>query len=148
MNRFTYSDGRNRSSAKRGPNSNPLFNNIFTRLGLLAISVFLLYNVGHSISITVQKLDILQRAKREVDELRLKNLELALLLDNIQGVEYLEIQARDRLKFSGEGEYVFVIPEEVLDDTQEDLEKILNVKENSKERKVSEIWVNFFTKGV
>jgi len=114
---------------------------------LLVISVFLLYNVGHSASITIQKLDILQKARVEVDELRLKNLELALLLDNIQGVEYLEIQARNRLKLAGEQEYIFVIPEGVLEGVDNDFKKLLKKGGGVEKRAVYEIWREFLLKG-
>ena len=148
MDRFIYKQAGKRSSGKGGSGSNSLFNNFVTRVTLLVISVFLLYNVGNSISITIQKLDILQKARGEVDNLRLKNLELALLLDGIQGTEYLEIQARDRLNFTGEEEYIFVIPEEVLENTQSNLESLLSDGKEKEEQKVYEIWEDFLFKGV
>jgi cell division protein FtsB len=147
MDRLIYRKKGGGSRVKKR-SSNSLFNNRMSRMALLIVSVFLLYNVGHSISITVQKLDILQKARVEVDNLRLKNLELALLIENIQGVEYLEIQARDRLKFAGEGEYVFVIPEDVLEDAHGDLERLLMEDKKIEERKVYEVWGDFLIKGV
>ncbi len=148
MDRFIYKQSEKRSRGKRSSGPNSLFNNFVTRVTLLVVSVFLLYNVGNSISITIQKLDILQKARVEVDNLRLKNLELALLLDGIQGIEYLEIQARDRLNFAGEEEYVFVIPEEVLDNTQSDLEALLRDGKEKERQKVYEIWGDFLSGGV
>ena len=148
MDRFIYKESRKKNRRKRSSGPNSLFNNFVTRVTLLIVSVFLLYNVGNSISITIQKLDILQKARVEVDNLRLKNLELALLLDDIQGVEYLEIQARDRLNFAGEEEYVFVIPEEVLENTQSDLEALLRDGKEKERQKVYEIWGDFLSGGV
>jgi cell division protein FtsB len=147
MDRFIYREKRsNKSGRKRYSNS--LFNNVISKIVLLVISIFLLYNVTHSISITIQKLDILQKARVEVDNLRLKNLELALLLDNIQGVEYLEIQARDRLNFAGEEEYIFVIPESVLENSGKDLEKLLSDGEQEQRKSVYEVWGNFLLNGI
>jgi cell division protein FtsB len=148
MDRVVYKDKNTRNPTKRASPSRSIFNNVVTKIVLLITSIFLLYNVGHSISITVQKLNILQRARAEVDTLRLKNLELALLLDNIQGVEYLEIQARNRLKLSGEGEYIFIIPEEVLEGVDSDLSNLLGLREAKEERRVHEIWKDFLVKGV
>jgi cell division protein FtsB len=148
MPKFTYGDNRVGDRRKKESVSNSFFNNIVTKTLLLVISAFLLYNVGHSVSITIQKLDILQKAKIEVDNLRLKNLELALLLDSIQGTEYLEIQARDRLKLAGEGEYIFVIPEEVLDGVESELAKLLEERQEEEDKEVYEIWRDFLVKGV
>jgi cell division protein FtsB len=148
MDRVVYKDKNTRNPTKRASPSRSIFNNVVTKIVLLITSIFLLYNVGHSISITVQKLNILQRARAEVDTLRLKNLELALLLDNIQGVEYLEIQARNRLKLSGEGEYIFIIPEEVLEGVDSDLSNLLGLREEKEQKEVYEIWKDFLVKGV
>lgn len=148
MPKFTYGDNRVGDRRKKGSVSNSFFNNIVTRVLLLVISASLLYNVVHSVSITIQKLDILQRAKLEVDNLRLKNLELALLLDSIQGIEYLEIQARDRLKLAGEDEYIFIIPEGVLEGVESELANLLEQKQEKEDKEVYEIWRDFLVKGV
>lgn len=147
MSRFVYKDKRKRYKGSKTSSGGALFNNIVTKIVLLVVSVLLLYNVGHSISITIQKLDILERARVEVDNLRLRNLELALLLENIQGVEYLEIQARDRLRFSGQEEYIFVVPEAVLEGTADDLNAILTDGRKEDSRGVYEVWRDFFLNG-
>jgi cell division protein FtsB len=148
MDRFIYKERR---SITRNDNVEVfagLFNNIITKILLLTISVFLLYNVAHSVNITVQKLDILRRAKVEVDTLRLKNLELAMLLGNMQSREYLEVQARDRLNFAGEKEYVFVIPENVLEEAGEDMDNLLGINEVEEIKPVYEIWEDFILNGI
>ena len=132
----------------RRKNSSSILNNVVTRVLLLGVSIFLLYNVGHSIDITIQKLNILQRARREVDDLRLKNLKLALLIEDIQGLEYLEIQARDRLNFAGEQEYVFVIPEPTLKEAGEDLEKFLGENREEPMEAGYGVWEDFLLKGI
>jgi cell division protein FtsB len=137
--------GMQQSRKKSSPS---IFNNAVTRFLFLGVSVFLLYNVGHSINITVQKLNILQRARVEVDELRLKNLELALLIGDIQGLEYLEIQARDRLNFAGEKEYVFVIPEATLAQADKDLDKFLGNNQEEVQEGGYEVWADFFLNGI
>lgn len=132
----------------RKKSSNSIFNNPITRILFLGISVFLLYNVGHSFNIMIQKLNILQRASMEVEDLRLKNLELALLLEEIQGLEYLEIQARDRLNFAGEKEYIFVIPDATLAQAEEDLDRFLGNNKEEIQRSGYEVWTEFFLEGV
>lgn len=84
----------------------------------------------------------------EVDSLRLKNLELDLLLSSMQSKEYLEVQARDRLNFTGEKEYVFVIPDSLLKEKEKDLNRILYGQEEKKEEKGYEVWKDFFFDGV
>jgi hypothetical protein len=90
----------------------------------------------------------LQRARREVDELRLKNLELALLIEDIQGLEYLEIQARDRLNFAGEKEFIFVIPDATLAQADDDLDRFLGNNEEKPQEGAYEVWADFFLKGI
>jgi cell division protein FtsB len=148
MDRFVYRDNSRVRENKPIGLGTSLFNNAVTKILLLVISTFLLYNVVHSINITVQKLDIHKRARIEIDSLRLKNLELALSLENMQSVEYLEIQARDRLNFAGEKEYVFVIPEKVLEGVQDDVEMFLKGDEKKEERSSYEIWKNFLMNGI
>ncbi len=84
----------------------------------------------------------------EVEDLRLKNLELALLLEEIQGLEYLEIQARDRLNFAGEKEYIFVIPDATLAQAEEDLDRFLGNNQEEIQRSGYEVWTEFFLEGV
>lgn len=125
-----------------------IFDNVLTRFLLLGTSIFLLYNVGHSIDITIQKLNILQRARKEVDELRLENLELALQIEDIQGSEYLEIQARDKLNFAGEQEYIFVIPDEILAQADKDLDKFLGRNQEEPKESGYKVWADFFLNGI
>lgn len=148
MDRFIYRQQREGNRSRNGSSFTNLFNSPLAKITLLIISAFLLYNVVHSVNITVQKVDILNRARVEVDALRLKNLELALLLDSMQSKEYLEVQARDRLNFAGEMEYIFVIPEEVLEEVGEDMGKLLGDNEQKDQRGVYEIWGEFLLEGI
>ncbi len=84
----------------------------------------------------------------EVEDLRLKNLELALLLEEIQGLEYLEIQARDRLNFAGEKEYIFVIPDATLTQADENLDRFLGNNQEESQEGGFEVWADFFLKGI
>ena len=143
-----YREKRKREKRNSVSSVSSFFNNFVAKMILLAISLFLFYNVGHSVNITVQRLDILKRAQVEVDSLRLKNLELDLLLGSMQSKEYLEVQARDRLNFAGEREYIFVIPENLFEEKEKELNKILYREDKKEERKVYEIWEDFFLKGV
>ena len=147
MDRFIYKEKREYRRVEKTP-SLQIFDNIFSKVVLLVVSFFLLYNISHSVNITIQKIEILKTAREEVDSLRLKNLKLALLLDNMQSKEYLEIQARDRLNFSGEKEYVFVIPENILDDAKNKVNSILQGDEYIEERTGFEIWRDFIFLGI
>lgn len=147
MNKVVYSRGRGSSKGKNYGKGSLVFDSFLTRIALLLISFFLLYNVFHSIKITIQKVDILQNARGQVEDLRLKNLELALMLEKMQDVEYLEVQARDRLNYSGEGEYVFVIPEEVLDSAGGEVDRILGVECEEREDPF-DVWGEFLSEGI
>ena len=146
MGTIVYKKPEFRESSRR--TSPTIFNNAITRFLLLGISVFLLYNIGHSFNIMIQKLNILQRARREVDELRLENLELALQIEDIQGLEYLEIQARDKLNFAGEKEYIFVIPDEILAQAGENLDRFLENGQEESQKGGYEVWADFFLNGI
>jgi len=125
-----------------------LFSNSFVKVGFVLISVFLLYNVTHSIDITVQKVDILKNARLEVEKLRVTNLTLATQLQNMQSPEYIEVEARDRLNFSGNKDLVFVIPEGLLTTAGERLESILNEKPIESEKSILEQWGELLIQGV
>jgi len=146
MGTIVYKKPEFRENRRR--TSPTIFNNAITRFLLLGISVFLLYNIGHSFNIMIQKLNILQRARREVDELRLENLELALQIEDIQGLEYLEIQARDKLNFAGEKEYIFVIPDEILAQAGENLDRFLENGQEESQKGGYEVWADFFLNGI
>lgn len=83
----------------------------------------------------------------EVDELRLNNLQLALLLENMESKEYLEVQARNRLNFAGEKEYIFVIPENILEEAGKNIEGILQINQEE-DIKVYEEWQRFLLEGI
>jgi len=128
MDKITYrpdrvSRGNNRSETDA---INSLMSSFVIKIAFLVLSFFMFYNVLHSIKITSQKLDILEQAEREVNELRVRNLKLSIQLDEMKETSYLEVEARDRLNFSGEGEIVFVIPDSLLEKSKDNLELILN----------------------
>lgn len=148
MDRFIYKDPAKKQTTKNRVGPSPIFNTIFAKALLLTVSFFLLYNIINSVNITIQKLDIHKRAQREVDELRLKNLELALLLQNMGSAEYLEIQARDRLNFSGEQEYLFVVPTNLLEETKVKVQNILSEGECPYEGEPFDIWADFLVNGI
>lgn len=128
MNRIIYNRKKEFISDREKPKQgtlNTFLSNTFVKVGLIGISIFLLYSVYNSIVITGQKIEISKRARKEVDELRLENLKLALALESMQTDEYLEIQARDRLNFTGSSEFLFVIPEPVLESAKERVETYL-----------------------
>ena len=83
-----------------------------------------------------------------MDELRLENLELALQIEDIQGLEYLEIQARDKLNFAGEKEYIFVIPDEILAQAGENLDRFLENGQEESQKGGYEVWADFFLNGI
>ncbi len=118
------------------------------QIALIGIAIFLFYSVYNSIKITSEKLEISKRAKQEVDELRLKNLELELALESMQTPEYLEVQARDRLNFSGENEYIFVIPESLLEHAKEGVNTYLYGNQEKVQDPTYIVWYEFLKYGI
>lgn len=125
-----------------------LFNSPVAKVILLGISVFLVYNIFHSVGITVAKVEILNKARVEVEDLRLKNLELASLLERMRTVEYLEVEARDRLNFTGKKDIVFVIPENMYPVARKYVDSLLNEKKVDNGEYGFEAWKNFLFSGI
>lgn len=151
MGKITYKDVKELVSAESKTKSRPV-NNIFTnklvQLALVAIAVFLFYSVYNSIKITGEKLEISKRARKEVDDLRLKNLKLELALVSMQSNEYLEEQARDRLNFSGDNEYLFVIPESLLDSAKDRVNTYLYAGQEKEKLPTYVVWYEFLKYGI
>jgi len=123
-----------------------IFDNTVVKLIFVGISVFLLYNVLHSVDITIQKVNILKNARTEVESLRVTNLELATQLQSMQNPEYIEVEARDRLNFSGTNDIVFVIPDSLLQTAGERLSMILDERVEDNKSNL-EIWLDLLVHG-
>lgn len=125
-----------------------IFGNALAKLVFVGVSIFLLYNVYHSIDITMRKVDILKQARQEVEALRVTNLELNIKLQDMQTPEYIEVEARDRLNFSGTKEVVFVIPDGLLSTAGERLHDIINGNDQESSKTVIERWEELIVHGV
>ncbi|HHX99546.1 TPA: hypothetical protein GX533_02635 [Candidatus Dojkabacteria bacterium] len=128
--------------------ANVFLSSKLVQIALVGIAIFLFYSVYNSIKITSEKLEISKRAKQEVDELRLKNLKLELALESMQTPEYLEVQARDRLNFSGENEYLFVIPESLLEHAKEGIDTYLYGNQEKVQDPTYIVWYEFLKYGI
>ncbi len=148
MDKVSYRSNRSPRTEIKSNIAPAIFGNTFVKVGFLLISAFLLYNVFHSIDITIQKVNILENARAEVETLRVTNLLLATELQNMQSPEYIEVEARDRLNFSGNRDIVFVIPEGLLVTAGERLESILEEKKEVSEKTILEQWVDLIVQGV
>jgi len=152
MGKIIYRKGKEFiQEARRGEKPKPienLSNNLFVKIGMVALSAFLLYNVYRSAVITQEKTEISEKAKEQVNELRVKNLELELILESMQSKEFLEVQARDRLNFSGKNEYVFVIPEGLLEEGKESVDMFLNPPKQEVEDPTYVVWFEFLKNGI
>lgn len=147
MDKITYRPNRPQKKIEDVAVIRGLLDHFFVKFLLLGLSAFLVYNVVNAVGITIKKVKILEDARTEVENLRVTNLQLASLLEEIQTVEYLEVEARDRLNFSGNKETVFVIPGKLLESAQERIDIILG-KGVVKEKPSVEKWIGFVTSGV
>ncbi len=151
MDKVVYRGTRSYTKSSKTLESKPLesvFNNVFVKILLISVSAFLMYSAYRSALITKDKIDISKRAQKEVDDLRVHNLELALELNTMQSEEFLEIQARDRLNFAGNNEYIFVIPESLLSSAKEQVNTFLYGVESEDKRVPYEIWYEFLSEGI
>jgi len=120
------------------------------KLLALTISVAIFYSVFNSAKITVKKLEILRKAEQEVEDLRLTNLHLSISIKDMSTDRYLEKEARDRLNFGGQGEVVFVIPENSLELAKGAVEDITRPEQESVYEEDNNIgeWIEFIMAGV
>ncbi len=141
---------REDTSSKENSELPQIFDSIPVKIFLIGISVFILWSVYNSVNITFQKLDILKRAEREVEDLRIQNLYLSISMKDMSTDKYLEREARNRLNFGGTGEIVFVIPENVMDQATSDVEKILESKQSNifEPKFTLSSWLDFLLKGI
>ena len=116
---------------------------------LIVVSGFLIFNSFRSVQLMNQKLDILERAQKEVGELRLRNISLILDKEKIETDDFTEADIRNRLNYSKKNEVVFVIPDEVLELSKIEVQRILGSKKEEVVTKSTwEIWKELFLYGI
>ncbi len=151
MDRVIYKPKKDFISNEGESTKNPInsvMGNSLVKVILIGISLFLFYSIYNSVVITYQKIEIAKHAREEVDKLRLENLKLALSLESMSSQEYIEVQARDRLNFSGSNEYIFVIPDSTLKSAQEQIEVFFSEPSVSTDTPVHEVWFDFLKNGI
>ncbi|NLE31316.1 hypothetical protein GX618_03535, partial [Candidatus Dojkabacteria bacterium] len=91
-----------------------------------------------------------KNAEKEVNSLRLENLNLSIGIKDMSTDQYLEKEARDRLNFGGEGEVVFVIPDNMIEFAKKEVDSIVNPKVQPVYESGSNIdkWLQFLVLGV
>ena len=144
MDKVVYKVNRDTKSEEKSIRVNPILENFFVKLCLIGVSIFLFYNIYHSVTITVQKLEISRNAKKEVNDLRMENLKMSMELEKMKSSEYLEVQARDRLDLSASDEYVFIIDPVLLKDAESVISSYIDDSEEKEARQVYEVWIDFF----
>ncbi len=143
---------KNKSETRNNQKNSINFVNILSTTIFIALSVYFISQTVRSISLTRQKLNIFDNAKSEVNELRYENVQLILTAERVVTEEYIEKEARNRLNYAKDGETLFVIPEELLEDT--DLSYYINtysfgyIEEVNSNLTNLEYWIEFFTKGI
>ena len=120
------------------------------KLATLVVASLILYSVSNSVILTIQKVNFLKEAEREVQELRLENLHLSLGIKDMSTDKYLEKEARDRLNFGGKGELVFVIPDATLELAVNQVLEIVSPKVDPVYEKVGNVdeWFSFVIAGI
>ncbi|GEM_PF-3184477 len=130
---------------------------VLKALGILVFLVLIFFMVGslyQNVLIMHEKLSILDKVQREVDELRMHNLDLILKQTEVVSYDYIEKAARDKLGYSDDDEILFIIPDELLE--SDEVEKELTIAKGEdldddyyKPEEIFEEWVDFlFFEGV
>ena len=116
----------------------------------IAVFILVMYFISNSVRITIQKVDILKKAEKEVQDLRLENLYLSVGIKEMSSDKYLEKEARDRLNFGGKDEVVFVIPDGTLEVSKEKVEDIVTPKVELVYESGGNLneWISFILDGV
>lgn len=151
MDKVIYKPKRDFVSTKENVNRGTvgiIFGNWFVKVAFIAVSLFLSYSIYNSVVITSEKIEISKQAKKEVNNLRLENLHLAISLDSMHSDEYIEVQARDRLNFSGSDEYIFVIPDSSLKSAQERITSFFTETQDHTDTPSYQLWLEFLKNGI
>ncbi len=151
MNKTFNIKNRDRVLTKKsGIEFSQISNHWLFKLSALVVSIIVLYSVFNSILITIKKVDILKNAEKEVNSLRLENLNLSIGIKDMSTDQYLEKEARDRLNFGGKGEVVFVIPETMIKYAKTEVDSIVNPPVEPVYESGSNIdkWLQFLVLGV
>lgn len=115
----------------------------------VVVSGFLIFNSFRSFQQTREKLDILERARKEVTELRLRNISLILDKEKIETDDFTETDIRNRLNYSKKNEIVFVIPDESLELAKLEVRRIVETEKAIADSKSPyEIWKELFLYGI
>ncbi|HCC68032.1 TPA: hypothetical protein DEP90_02385 [Patescibacteria group bacterium] len=149
MRRVKYDFKQNRSKGTKEKDNwvSKIFNSMVGRILLLGVSILMVLSVYRSIKQMVQKISLLKQAEYEVEELRIKNLELSLQIEEASSIEHLEQEARDRLNYGKGNEVVFVINDELIDLGKEKVESVLYAGSRIENVEVWSEWVDFVVEG-
>lgn len=109
MNRTAYGPKIQRGKGASFGMSNVLSSGL--SLIFVALSVLLMFNSVKTVSTAYQRNLLLDQAEYEVRELRLRNLELLQQLDYVSSKSFVELEARNRLVYTKDGEVLLVIPQ-------------------------------------
>jgi cell division protein FtsB len=118
-------------------------------LTFLVISSFLIFNSIRSFQITNDKLAILEKARTDVTDFRLKNIKLILEKEKIETDDFTETDIRNRLNYSKKNEILFVLSDQAIETALIEVKEI--VKEQEKdivEKSVAMQWIEFFNGGI
>jgi hypothetical protein len=128
-------------------------NGFFTKLmylGAILMSIFFLVNTYRSIQLTIEKLEILDQAEIDVEDLRLSNLELLQFSELVKSDFYVELEGRDRLHLSQEDEFVIIISDDLMNSSELDqyYGTFLPVETEDSLPVGLSAWLNFAIEGV
>lgn len=108
-------------------------------LAVLAVMIFLVYNLSQQIYQSLRAGSRMDREAEELSGLQKKNAELKQRLFEVETLQFIEKEARDKLNLSRPNETVVVIPED----------EINKVLESWQEKKIVEVpnwqgWLKLF----
>ena len=112
---------------------------------LIILSVIMLLGVFYSVGSQIyESLQVARRLDKETEnltKLQQKNEELKKRLTEVQGVGFIEQQARDKLNMTRPGETLVIIPQQQID-------QVLSLEQEKKEEVIAywQGWLKLFWK--
>lgn len=148
MENIIFKEKKTGKNQKQDTSPNIVVNSLIS-VTFLVISAFLIFNSVRSFQITNEKLAILDKARSDVTDFRLKNIKLILEKEKIETDDFTETDIRNRLNYSKKNEILFVLSDQAIENALSEVKEI--VKEPQKhieEKSVALQWIEFFNGGI
>ncbi len=111
------------------------------------VTIFMIYNISRSVMQASTKLEIIKYAQQEVQDLRLENIKLVMEKEKMKKDDFVELEARDRLNYTRDGETIYIFSDEIkMRMAENEVEK--PISEDCDQLCVIDSWISFVVDGL